>query len=154
MRHLTARWLMLAGFLFCARLHSATVTIDAGSVADSNFSGGTAYMIPVGLLPPGTSDSTMRYGVSFIYVIPCPNIPYVVRFHFIEPSVQGPGQRVFSVRINNQIMLDRLDPFAEAGYLKPFSRAVVVVGADEKLVIRFETQIRSAIVSAIDFDPL
>src|SRR6185369_10382598 len=151
MQHSWRRWVpSLAALLFCS-VHSAeTVIIDCGSAADSNFSGGVTWIIPQALLPPGTTDTTLRYGAAFSYRIPVDNIPYVVTFRFIEPTVQVRGQRIFSVRINNQVVVDRIDLIAEAGYLKSLSRSIVVMGSDESLNICFETQMRSAVVSSIE----
>jgi len=151
MQHSWRRWVpSLAALLFCSALTAETVIIDCGSPADSNFTGGATWLIPQGLIPPGTTDTTLRYGAAFSYRVPVYNIPYVVTFRFIEPTVQVRGQRIFSVRINNQVVIDRIDLVAEAGYLKPISRSVVVMGSDEALNISFETQVRSAVASSIE----
>ncbi len=134
-------------------LSAETIVIDSGSPTDSNFTGGLAF----GFTGPviGTTDLTMRSG-SFIYDIPCDNNwPYIIEFEFFEPIVTGPGQRVFNVRVNNQIVLDHLDVFKEAGGKnKAIHRSVSVLGADEHLVIQFEAITRTPIVSSISFKQL
>ena len=136
------------GSLFAATL------IDAGSSTDSGFTGGAVWLIPQALLPPGTTDTTLRFGADFSYRIPCSKRVYVVTFQFIEPAVQAIGQRVFSVSVNNQTVLERLDLVAEAGYLRPISRSVLAVCSEGQLRIRFLAQVRSAVVSSIEGAPL
>lgn len=147
-----ARWLPAGGLFLCSLL-SAQV-IDAGSATDSGFTGGAVWLIPQALLPPGTTDATLRFGADFTYRIPCSKRVYVVTFQFIEPTVQAIGQRVFSVSVNNQTVLDRLDLVAEAGYLRPVARSVLAMCSEGQLRIRFLAQVRSAVVSSIEVAPL
>ena len=134
-------------------LAAQVTTIDSGSPTDSNFTGGAAF----GFAGPviGTTDLTMRSGNS-VYDIPCDNDwPYIISFEFFEPVVTGVGQRVFNVRVNNQIVLDHLDVFKEAGGKnKAIHRSVIVLGADEHLVIQFEAITRTPIISSISFKQL
>ncbi len=151
--------------LFCITplVLATTTTIDCGSATDSNFTGGQAFTA-VPLTPPGTLDLTLRYGSQFSYSIPAANVPYVITFHFLEPcgaaggcsgAVTGPGQRLFSVAVNDQPLLPTLDIYALAGgALIPITRSVIAVGADQTLNIRFTATVRTAVVSAIDFTPL
>ncbi len=140
--------------VLAAHAETLIFAIDAGSPIDSNFTGGAAYLIPQALLPPGTTDATLRFGTAFSYRVPSDNCAYIVTFRFIEPNMKAAGQRIFSVRINNQVAIDRLDLVAEAGYLTPLSRSVVVMGSDSALRIHFEAHVRSAVVSAIQVQPL
>jgi hypothetical protein len=150
--------LWLAISMFPAR--AETTIIDAGSDTDSNFTGGAAYLIPLPLIPPVT-DGSIRYatpsvaGSSFTYSIPAhANWPYVVTLRFVEPIVKAPKQRVFTVWVGNQAVVDHLDIFQEVGYMTPMSRSFVAVPSDGKLVLRFETQVRNAVVSSIEATPL
>ncbi len=150
-----ARWLTLASLFLFQGWSTTTTIIDSGSPSDASFTGGTTYQIPPALLPPGT-DSTLRFSDKpFSYLIPCQSEwPYVVTFRFIEPTVKVVGQRVFSVKVGSQVVVDKLDLVAEAGYLKPISRSVVVLASDGALQIRFETQVRSSVISSIEIRPL
>ncbi len=157
MRNRFGRWLTLAPFLICG-LSAQTTIIDSGSATDSNFTGGTAFTMPNP--PAGVTDATMRFTASgastFSYDVPCHlDWPYSVKLYFLEPNQTAVGQRIFTVRINNQVVLDHLDLIAEGGLGKMLSRSVVVMGADDgQLHIRFETNKRSAVVSSIEFTPL
>jgi hypothetical protein len=140
--------------LFAFPLFAVQTTIDCGSATDSNFTGGTAYTA-VAVAPPGTVvDLTVRYGPQFSYTFPAANVAYVVTFHFLETTVQGPGQRVFSVSVNNQEIITNLDVFATAGFMTPMTRSAVVFAADQLLTVTFTASVRNAMVAAIDFNPL
>ncbi len=138
-------------------LPAFAVVIDCGSATDANFSGGIVHTIPAP--PPEVADATLRYGTTFTYTISTPgldSVPYRVILRFIEPSVQGVGQRVFSVAVNNHPVIDRLDLVAEAGYLKPLARSFVVFpgGGEVNLKLVFTTQVRYAVVSSIEVTPM
>lgn len=130
-----------------------TVTIDAGSPSDGGFSSPpgvttTAYTIPN---PPATiTDATMRYCVVCTYHIPvsAPGF-YQITLNFVEPTVQGAGQRVFSVTANDQPILTGLDLFATAGYLVPTSRSVLLAVTGPAIDIVFAAQVRNAVISSI-----
>lgn len=135
---------------FLTAMPALAVVIDCGSPTDSNFTGGAIANFTA---PPGVSDNTVRYG-NFRYEFDAENVPYLITFRWIENTVTAKGARLFQVRINDQIVYDRMDLFAVSGYLKPFSRSVVAVGADQKLKIEFITQARNAIISGIEIVPL
>lgn len=137
-----------------------TVTIDAGSPSDGGFSSPpadscdftscatTAYTIPS--TPAAVTDPTMRYGPQFTYHIPvsAPGF-YQLTLNFVEPTVQGAGQRVFSVTANDQPILTGLDLFATAGYLVPTSRSVLLAVTGAAIDIVFTAQVRNAVISSI-----
>lgn len=127
------------------------ITIDAGSPSDQYFTGGSLWAIPA--TPQGTADATLRYGVSFRYKIPASGVQ-VLTLRFREPNMTQPGQRIFSVSANHQPIITRLDLVAEAGYQAPLERSYVVVAAGGFVDLRFETQVRSAVVSSITLAPL
>lgn len=136
-------------YLFTFPLFAVTSIIDCGSPQDQFFSGGIAYTVQ-----PAT-DTTLRFSSSastpFSYLIPVDSsVPYVVKLNFLEPSNVAPA-RAFSVSINDQLVLPRV---TMPGYLVPFSRSFVVMGADGFLNIRFDTIIRSAVISSIEVTPL
>ncbi len=144
-----------------ALLFSAVQLIDCGGPGDTGFSAGTwpapggtiAYTIPV--LPPGTTDATLRYCVSCSYTIPTTEgQPYLVTLTFIEPTVQAAGQRVFSVSINDQPVLRDFDVFAAAGFLTQIQRSFVAVPNNAQLVIAFSASVRNAVISSIQVSPL
>lgn len=151
--------LFLACILRAAAVEPPILTIHCGSVGDIAYvAGGASWLIPEALQPPGSTDVTLRFSYapvnSFTYRLPVWNIPYVVTFGFMEPTVHNIGERVFSVRINNQLVFDRLDLVREAGYMTAFSRSVVAVGADTLLTIQFDSVVRGAVVSSIEVIPL
>ncbi len=135
--------LTLGAFFICG----ATI-IDCGSAQDKHFVGGTTYTIssPV-------SDVTLRFGSSFRYSIPVNPGRYSVTLRFVEPNQTKPGQRIFSASINGTLVVDRLDLVAVAGPLAMHSRTVEAT-ATSMLDIAFVTQVRSAVVSAIEYTQL
>jgi hypothetical protein len=58
---------------------------------------------------------TCRYGASFSYQFAAPNGNYSVKLKFAEPSMSGPGQRLFNVALNGATVLSNFDIFAAAG---------------------------------------
>lgn len=134
-----------------------SVVIIPGSSGDVGFSSPpgyttTAYTIPqfvsLPLLPPGT-NSTLRYGQNFAYTIYVPSpAMYVLLLGFAEPTVQGPGQRIFSVWANDQPIVQNLDLYAEAGYLQPVVKTAVVY-IQKSITIQFVASVRNAVVSLI-----
>jgi len=146
---------------------AAAQTIDCGGPGDTGFSagvwpapGGTiAYTIPNP--PTAVTDPTLRYCVSCSYTIPTTEgQPYLVTLTFVEPSVAGPFQRVFSVSINDQPVLLNFDLFTAAlvqtgaGYLSQIQRSFVVVPNNAQLVIAFSASVRNAVISSITVSPL
>lgn len=145
--------LVTLGLLLCSALAAQSILVIPGSSTDAGYSGGTtAYTIPQFVafpaLPPGT-NSTLRYGVNFTYSLQVPVAGmYVLMLGFAEPTVQWPGQRVFSVWANDQPILQNLDVFAEVGYAKPLVKAAVVY-IPGQLTLSFVASVRNAIVSLI-----
>jgi hypothetical protein len=135
-------------FLFSTLLSFGQL-IDSGSDSDSLFVGGEKLDI----IAPG--DTTVRWSATgFAYEFPCVDGPYVVTFNWVEPTVTAAGLRLFTVKINDQLFFDRLDLFVIAGYRIPITRAVVAHCSAEKIVIKFTTQKRNALVSSIGVRPL
>ncbi len=124
---------VLALFLFAVCALAQPILIDPGGPTDPGAAGQSATytvpaaLMPVGILPPGTNDATMRYGDQFTYHVPVPNASlYRVTLYFQEPIVQQAGGRVFSVTANDAPILSDLDLVATAGYLVPTARSAFV----------------------------
>ncbi len=88
----------------------------------------------------GTVDDvlyqTQRYGNggSFAYRFDVPNGRYEVELHFAEIFFDDPGQRVFDVWIEGQIVLDNLDVVDQAGgSFRPLVRTFTADVGDEQL---------------------
>jgi hypothetical protein len=88
------------------------------------------------------------------YKFVVPNSKYTVRLHFAETyeGITGEGQRVFSVTINNNVVLKDLDVYKEAGgakkpVVKEF-KGVAVTG--KELVIGFVSNIQNPEINGIE----
>src|SRR5690348_4087294 len=129
----------------------AQVDIDSGSAQDKYFVGGSTSML--NNPPSNVQDNTFRYG-EFTYNIPTQGGAQLVRFDFLEQTVGGPGQRIFQVRINDQVVFDQLDLLVSCGFMAPCSRTVVAMpDSANRIVISFKKVVRSAIVSHISVNP-
>ena len=101
----------------------------------------------------GTSDDaifqTMREGAS-TYAFSVPDGRYEVELRFTEPKFKAAGERIFSVKFNDQPFFDRLDIFAAAGYMTQFTRqATVTVTGGEGFSIEFVPIANLPVVSGI-----
>jgi endoglucanase len=96
---------------------------------------------------------TERYSLS-AYKFIVPNGKYTVRLHFAETfeGITGEGQRVFSVSINDQIVLDDLDLYKEVGdWQKPIVKEFKNVAVTNKeLVIGFTFNIENPEINGIE----
>lgn len=144
--------------------------IDSGTIltgswgSDAFFSGGiagSADQRPRGRPPvlakidsPELRDqlATFREG-TFNYRIPVSPGRYAVTVHFVEPSAK-PGERVFSVMANGQVVLKQLDlALLAAKPLVPVTRSFVVNVAQGPLDLSFVPDRGKAIVSAVEVTP-
>jgi len=100
----------------------------------------------------------VRYASNFSYRAPMNSGLYVVTLYFVEPNATAKGQRVFDVRINQQLIYSKLDVFAiTGGANRVLKRSVVVAVAENVLIIDFDAPgptARPAVVSAIRIAPL
>lgn len=118
--------------------------------------GGNAYM----QWPPSEIENTEddeiylseRYNMT-AYRIPLPNGRYTVKLHFAEKydAIYGPGERIFSIRIENQPVLTGFDLYKEAGkrnaaVIKTFPVRV----KDAELNISFEKVQQSPTINGIE----
>jgi fibronectin type 3 domain-containing protein len=126
-------------------LYTTVLAINAGGgavgafVADTDFVGTsltyttTASIDTSGVYqaPPQSVYQSMRYagppGFGYNIVGLTPGGLYTVRLHFEEPTLFGPGERVFNVALNGAPFLSNFDIFVAAG--NAGDRAVAEVGA-------------------------
>ena len=87
-----------------------------------------------------------------VYSFPLQPGGYVVRLHFAEifNSITGPGQRVFSVLLEGQPVLNNFDIYAEAGPLTALVKQFNVSVVDGSLQIQFVHGVENPIISAIE----
>ncbi|MFP4056632.1 MAG: malectin domain-containing carbohydrate-binding protein [Candidatus Brocadiia bacterium] len=94
-----------------------------------------------------------RYELS-AYRIPVPDGAYVVRLHFAETyeGITAPGERVFSVSIEGEAVLEDFDVYRAAGN----QRFVAVVKEfevqvdDGELTIEFQPKVQNAMVNGVE----
>jgi Malectin domain len=138
-------------FLLALPLAAASTTIDCGSASDSGFTGGIAYTITGSTLP----DTTIRYSnappFSYRFVVTGPT-QVSLRFATVP---QAAGATVFSVSINNQVVVDHIDLVSEGGITSIVERNVIVApdGAGV-LKIVFTPIVRAAVIASIMLTPL
>lgn len=153
--------LVLASTLLIRTILAAPpVLIECGSATDSMFSGGVSFTILAGPM----ASKTVRSGQTFTYKIPAPDgEPQAITFGVAEPCgpgagcslpVTGPGQRVFSVTVNGQPLLPRLDIFAEAGLQKSKAWTFTVFPSDGTITVTLAGISRTAVLSSIAVTPL
>jgi hypothetical protein len=133
---------------------------------DRYFSGGQAKSgVTDFFFPPADPQlfRTLREG-SFTYDIPLKlNQNYEMRLYFVEPQyrygnrIAGDGEniRLFQVRANDQVILDRFDIIEDAGFASNTIRAFkdITPAKDGKLHLQFVAQREQPLVSAIELIP-
>src|SRR5205085_109032 len=77
------------------RRHASQIEGEQGWIAASGVKGAATITIP--LIKTG------------------PERPYTVRLHFVEPDRLHPGERVFDVALQGELLLDDFDICQEAG---------------------------------------
>ena len=95
---------------------------------------------------------TERYSMGS-YKFTVPNGKYTVRLHFAETfeGIEGPGQRVFSVRVPGQEVLKDLDLFKTVGFLKPLVKEYKGVPVENgQLVIGFTPNVENPQICGIE----
>lgn len=109
----------------------------------------------------GTKDQTLfqtfRYGVDKLsYEFPAADGEYLVELYFTEPwygtggGLDCKGWRLFDVAINENVVLNDLDIWAEAGHDKALKKTFVVKSKNGKIIISFpNAKAGEAIISAI-----
>jgi endoglucanase len=96
---------------------------------------------------------TERYSMT-AYKFKLPNGKYTVRLHFAETyeGIYGENERVFSVSINDKLVLKDFDPYKVAGGpLKPIIKEFKGVAVtDGMLVVGFEPNIENPEINGIE----
>ena len=120
---------------------------------DRFFQGGNLYSSPVGI--DATQDDalfqTERYGQNLAYAIPVDNGRYQVNLDFAEIYFNGANQRVFDVQAENQLAIDNLDIYAEAGGKGMIlEKSLQVDVQDGMLNLDFTSTINNAKISGIE----
>jgi len=95
----------------------------------------------------------------FRYEITVPNGDYVVRLHFAEIvwgapgsgfGAGGPGSRVMSVKLENQLRLVNLDVAQEVGVATTLIKNLPITVTDGKLNIDFSASVNRPMVNAVE----
>ena len=113
--------------------------------ADFGFTGGSITTVSHAIA--GTSDPALYQqdrwdpptAPEMSYAFNVPNGSYTVKLHFVEhwSGGQGVGRRIFDVLIENQLALDNLDIFAEAGGYTLLVKTLQTTVSDGVLNINF-----------------
>ena len=111
----------------------------------------------------GTHSDTLfqffRFGRHRLwYDLPVPDGSYRIELYFAEPwhgrdiaeAADYEGLRIFDVAINDSLVIDDLDPWAEAGYCGALKRVIYANAKNGRLHISFpEVKAGQAIIAAI-----
>ncbi|MBD2210373.1 PQQ-dependent sugar dehydrogenase [Nostoc linckia FACHB-104] len=146
----------------------ATIRINAGGqaytdsignlwLADQYFSGGNIYSTTAAIA--NTVEDSLyqneRWLNDFSYAIPVTNGDYTVKLKFAELFFTGAGQRVFDVNAEDQLKIDDLDIFKEAGAANTaLDKSFTVKVTDGALNLKFLSSVNNAKVDAIEIIPL
>ena len=119
---------------------------------------GLTFVKPVPI--NGTEDDTLYQserwdvfnGPSMIYDIPVPNGVYDVFLHWaaIFTKAQEPNKRVFDVFIEDELIFEDFDIFAEVGGYTALVKQTIAVVEDGALTIRFGHKIRDPKICGIE----
>jgi len=122
-------------------------TDTAGRVwaADTGFNTGAITLVPHTIA--GTSDPALYHKARWddgaapelMYSFTVPNGSYTVKLHFVEnwSGAFGVGLRVFDVFLENALVLDNLDIFAEVGAFTALVKTLQTTVSDGQLNIGF-----------------
>ena len=145
------------------RIHAAMdkpFTDSAGNVwqASTGFKDGETIDRDPNLPVANTSDPAMyrveRYELTS-FALPVPNGKYVVKLHFAETyeEITGPGQRIFSMKVEN-VELKDLDIFVKAGgRQRAYVESVPVEVTDGQLDITFTPKEQNTMINALEIIP-
>jgi hypothetical protein len=113
--------------------------------ADFGFTGGSLVTVTNAIA--GTSDPALYQkdrwdppaAPELSYAFNVPNGNYTVKLHFVEhwSGGQAVGRRIFDVLLENQLKLDNLDIFAEAGGYTLLVKTLQTTVSDGVLNINF-----------------
>jgi hypothetical protein len=145
------------------RIHAAMekpFTDSAGNVwqASTGFKDGETIDRDPDLSIANTSDPAMyrveRYSLEH-FALPVSNGKYVVKLYFAETyeELTGPGQRIFSVKVEN-VELKDLDIFVKAGgRQRAYIESVPVEVTDGQLDITFTPKEQNTMINALEIVP-
>ena len=103
----------------------------------------------------GTGTGIAAGQTAFEFKVPVVNGDYKVRLHFAELNKTAAGQRIFDVKLENQVALSNVDIFTEAGGIdRAILRELPVTVNDGLLNIAFIARVENAKVSGIEIIPV
>ncbi len=128
-------------------------TVDKAGIvyqADSRFTGGGSYATsqPIDRTEDDLLYQSERFG-NFSYNIPLANGTYKVILKFAEIYYSGPGQRIFTVKMDGRERVRNLDIAAQVGRYKAYDIQISAQVTRGLLNIEFVTVKNNAKVSAI-----
>ncbi|MBN1349598.1 FG-GAP repeat protein [candidate division KSB1 bacterium] len=97
---------------------------------------------------------TERWGSPLSYRFEVPNGYYSIVLHFAEIYHRTPFARVFDVSIENELVLDDYDIFAEAGRMNAFSKTFAIHVIDGRLDIDMSASVDAATIAGIEIHAL
>ena len=132
--------------------------------ADAYYSGGAAYTNNNATEIDGTANDAIygseRYKMTG-YNVPVPPGTYLLRLHFAEIYFGAPGggeggigKRVFDVTVEDALLLQSLDIYAEVGPVTALVKEFEIEVTDGMLNIAFTKVIQNPKVSAIEIIPV
>lgn len=168
------KFLVLLPFLAAASIPAvaqtqAPIRIDCGGnsytdakaqvwQADYGYNGGRTATTSI--VVGGTSDPTLyqsnRYvgpnSKTLVYSLPAASGLYHVNLYFAEtnPTLQRVGARVFSVKIEGDVIFQNLDIYAAAGANTALVKSADVMVSNGKMTIELDNVIQSAEISGIE----
>ena len=89
------------------------------------------------------------------FTLPVPNGKYLVKLHFAETfeGITGPGQRVFSFKVQGKEFKD-FDPWVKSGgFCRAYVQSVPVEVTDGKIKIAFTPKVENPQICAIEIVP-
>ena len=88
------------------------------------------------------------------YNLRAPNGEYKLTMHFSENKYNSAGMRLFDIFVEDSLIVDDLDVFAEAGQFGAFDLSTKVNLTDETIDIHFQEQVDSAFINGITVEQL
>ncbi len=140
---------------------TAPFTDKSGNVwmADKGFTEGDGDVVDRGDIKIENTDMPQLYRTEHFgmtaFSTALPNGKYLVKLHFAETfdGITGPGERVFSIKVEDKELKD-IDVFKEAGGLnKALVKSVPVEVKDGKLDITFIANVQSPEINGIEIIP-
>ncbi len=92
-------------------------------------------------------------GQELKFTLPVSNGDYELRLHFAEttPTFLNPGQRVFDVKVQNQLILDNFDIVATAGFATALVVPIPATATDGAVTVEFlHTGVNNPVISGIE----